>query len=168
MNSPRLSHVLRPSVAALAVGFALSAPTFAQTADTSQDATEGLEKIEVTARKIAENLQEVPVAVTSIDEMQLAETGVAVITEIQQFSPNTTLQRSRGTNSTITAFIRGVGQQDPLWGYEPGVGIYIDDVYIARPQGAVLVDSSKLDSGLSPKDVTIDYVCMLKYSRSSS
>jgi iron complex outermembrane receptor protein len=38
----------------------------------------------------------------------------------------------------LTAFIRGVGQQDPLWGFEPGVGIYIDDVYLARPQGAVL------------------------------
>jgi iron complex outermembrane recepter protein len=48
------------------------------------------------------------------------------------------LQESRATNSTLTAFIRGVGQEDPLWGYESGVGIYIDDAYIARPQGAVL------------------------------
>jgi len=63
---------------------------------------------------------------------------MSVVTEVQQYSPNTTLQRSRGTNSTLTAFIRGVGQDDPLWGYEPGVGIYIDDVYVARPQGAVL------------------------------
>ena len=97
-----------------------------------------LERIEVTARKTVENLQEVPVAVTSIGAQELAENGISVMTEVQQFSPNTTLQSSRGTNSTITAFIRGVGQQDPLWGYEPGVGIYIDDVYIARPQGAVL------------------------------
>jgi len=97
-----------------------------------------LERIEVTARKTAESLQEVPVAITSISASDLAERGIEVITEVQQFSPNTTLQRSRGTNSTITAFIRGVGQQDPLWGYEAGVGIYVDDVYIARPQGAVL------------------------------
>lgn len=70
-----------------------------------------------------------------------------MITEIQQFSPNTTLQNSRGTNSTLTAFIRGVGQQDPLWGYEPGVGIYVNDVYIARPQGAVLdlLDVSRIE-----------------------
>jgi iron complex outermembrane receptor protein len=97
-----------------------------------------LEHIEVTARKTVESLQDVPVAVTSIGAEQLKQNGVAVITEVQQFSPNTTLQRSRGTNSTLTAFIRGVGQEDPLWGYEPGVGIYIDDVYVARPQGAVL------------------------------
>ena len=63
--------------------------------------------------------------------------GLTDITELQQRMPNTTMQVSRGTNSTLTAYIRGIGQQDPLWGFEPGVGIYIDDVYIARPQGAV-------------------------------
>lgn len=108
-----------------------------QLSDNDQ-AQQGLEIIEVTARKTAENLQNVPVAVTSISAQDLANAGIAVMTEVQQFSPNTTLQTSRGTNSTLTAFIRGVGQQDPLWGYEPGVGIYVDDVYMARPQGAVL------------------------------
>ena len=97
-----------------------------------------LEVIKVTARRTVESLQSVPVAVTSVGEEELLTKGISVLTEIQQFSPNTTLQTSRGTNSTLTAFIRGIGQQDPLWGYEPGVGIYIDDVYIARPQGAVL------------------------------
>lgn len=97
-----------------------------------------LERIEVTARKTVESLQETPVAITSIGATELTEKGISVLTEIQQFSPNTTMQTSRGTNSTLTAFIRGLGQQDPLWGYEPGVGIYIDDVYMARPQGAVL------------------------------
>ncbi|WDE13448.1 TonB-dependent receptor [Thalassomonas haliotis] len=97
-----------------------------------------LEHIEVTARRTVENLQQVPVAITSVGAEQLAQNGISILTEVQQFTPNTTLQRSRGTNSTLTAFIRGVGQEDPLWGYEPGVGIYIDDVYIARPQGAVL------------------------------
>ena len=97
-----------------------------------------LERIEVTARKSLESLQSVPVSVTSVGAEQLAQNGVSVMSEVQQFSPNTTLQASRGTNSTLTAFIRGVGQDDPLWGYEPGVGIYVDDVYMARPQGAVL------------------------------
>ena len=44
----------------------------------------------------------------------------------------------RATSSTINVFIRGVGQSDPLWGNEPGVGLYIDDVYLARPQTALL------------------------------
>jgi hypothetical protein len=53
-------------------------------------------------------------------------------------TPNITVQTARGSNSTLISYIRGVGQQDPLWGFEPGVGLYIDDVYIYRPQGAVL------------------------------
>ncbi|MBB1371567.1 MULTISPECIES: TonB-dependent receptor [unclassified Pseudoalteromonas] len=123
----------------LAVSLALiGANSYAAEQQTNQVNKGELERIEVTARKTVENLQEVPVAVTSIGAQELAENGISVMTEVQQFSPNTTLQSSRGTNSTITAFIRGVGQQDPLWGYEAGVGIYIDDVYIARPQGAVL------------------------------
>lgn len=97
-----------------------------------------LEEITVTARKISENLQRVPVAVTSFGGTELGRQGIEDITELQQRLPNTTLQVSRGTNSTLTAYVRGIGQQDPLWGFEPGVGIYIDGVYIARPQGAVL------------------------------
>ncbi len=119
---------------ALAIASILATPVVV--AEEEKDT--GLERIEVTARKTAENIQQVPVAVTSVSASDLAESGVSVITEVQQFSPNTTLQTSRGTNSTLTAFIRGVGQQDPLWGYEPGVGIYIDDIYMVRPQGAVL------------------------------
>ncbi len=53
-------------------------------------------------------------------------------------SPNTTLKVSRGTNTTLTAFIRGVGQQDPVAGFESGVGIYLDDVYLNRPQAGVM------------------------------
>jgi len=126
------------SLCALAIGSALFSTSLIAAEENIVEAEAGLERIEVTARKSVENLQEVPVAVTSISADELAEKGIEVLTEVQQFSPNTTLQRSRGTNSTITAFIRGVGQQDPLWGYEAGVGIYVDDVYLARPQGAVL------------------------------
>ncbi|SFD12426.1 TonB-dependent receptor [Pseudoalteromonas denitrificans] len=97
-----------------------------------------LEHIEVTARKTVENIQKVPLSVTSISDSKLSINNFESLTEIQQFSPNTSLQSSRTTNSTLSIFMRGVGQEDPLWGYEPGVGLYIDDVYIARPQGAVL------------------------------
>lgn len=128
--------LLKPSLVALAISSCFAGTALAQ--DVSDDTEAKLERIEVTARRTVENLQEVPVAVTSIGAADIAERGIATVVEIQQFSPNTTLQQSRGTNSTLTAFIRGVGQEDPLWGYEPGVGIYVDDVYVARPQGAVL------------------------------
>lgn len=97
-----------------------------------------MEEIVVTAQKREQSLQDVPVAVTAFNADALKDQGVADITELAKSSPNTTLQTSRGTNSTITAYIRGVGQADPLWGFEPGVGLYVDDVYYARPQAGVL------------------------------
>src|SRR3546814_16400268 len=57
---------------------------------------------------------------------------------MQNLVPNVTLEPTRGTNATLSAFIRGVGQQDPVAGFEQGVGVYIDDVYLNRPHGAVV------------------------------
>ena len=91
----------------------------------------------VTARRREETLQDVPVSVTAFNADQLSKQGIPDITGLALALPNTTLKASRATNSTLTAFIRGVGQQDPLAGFEAGVGIYLDDIYLARPQGAV-------------------------------
>ena len=92
----------------------------------------------VSARRRDERITDVPVAVTAISGEQLEAVGAIDITDIQAQAPNVTLENSRGTNSTLTAFIRGVGQQDPVSGFESGVGIYLDDVYLNRPQAAVL------------------------------
>ncbi len=94
--------------------------------------------IVVSARRRDESLQDVPIAVTSVSGEALEKVGAPDITYLTQSIPNTTLKVSRGTNATLTAFIRGVGQQDPVAGFESGVGIYLDDVYLNRPQGAVL------------------------------
>jgi iron complex outermembrane receptor protein len=94
-------------------------------------------RVVVTARRREETLQDVPVSVTAFNADQLSKQGIPDITALALALPNTTLKSSRATNSTLTAFIRGVGQQDPLAGFEAGVGIYLDDVYLARPQGAV-------------------------------
>src|SRR5690554_5682999 len=130
--------MFRRSLLAAAIAAVVTMPVYAQEATSSEDELAGLERIEVTARRKSESIQDVPVAVSSFSAGDLEEVGVEDITELQQRVPNTTMQVSRGTNSTLTAYIRGVGQQDPLWGFEPGVGVYIDDVYVARPQGAVL------------------------------
>ncbi len=92
----------------------------------------------VTARRRDERLVDVPIAVTAISGDTLAKAGALDITDVANMAPNTTLENSRGTNSTLTAFIRGVGQQDPVPGFEAGIGIYLDDVYLNRPQAAVL------------------------------
>lgn len=97
-----------------------------------------LEEVIVTAQKREQNLQQVPISITSYSAIELEQKGITTIIDLEKSSPNTQLRASRATNSTLTAYIRGVGQQDPLWGFEPGVGVYVDDVYYARPQAAVL------------------------------
>lgn len=94
--------------------------------------------IVVTARRREERLIDVPLSVTAVTGDQLEQRGVQEITQVAQEVPNITLEVSRGTNTTLTAFIRGVGQQDPVAGFEAGVGLYVDDVYLNRPQAAVL------------------------------
>ncbi|WP_332657199.1 TonB-dependent receptor [Brevundimonas sp.] len=121
---------------------ALSTAALAQDAGAAataapQDATE-IGEVIVTARRRAEALQDVPVAVTAFTAEALEARGSADITELARSTPSLTLNSARGSNSTLISFIRGVGQQDPLWGFDPGVGLYIDDVYVARPQAAVL------------------------------
>ncbi|MCB1567665.1 MAG: TonB-dependent receptor plug domain-containing protein, partial [Xanthomonadales bacterium] len=118
------------------------APASAQTAAAKSEAgseeAQQLDLVVVTARRREETLKEVPVAVSALSSVQLENTGAKDITALQEQTPNATVQVARGSSSTLISFIRGVGQQDPLWGFEPGVGLYVDDVYIARPQGAVL------------------------------
>ena len=95
-------------------------------------------EIIVTARRREETLQHVPIAITAYSGAQLERTAAIDITDIGDTTPNVTIEVSRGTNSTLSAFIRGIGQQDPVAGFEQGVGLYLDDVYLNRPQGAVL------------------------------
>jgi iron complex outermembrane receptor protein len=122
-----------------APGLMIASPAWAQdeapeaTAETSDSG-----EIIVTARRREESLIDVPISVSAISGDTLAAQGAVDITALQDKTPNLTLQIARGSNSTLIGFIRGVGQQDPLWGFEPGVGLYVDDVYVARPQGAVL------------------------------
>lgn len=119
-------------------GAVVAAPAVAQ--DTAQAEPAAAEEgaIIVTARRREERLVDVPIAVTTLTGEALEQRGALDITDLGQTTPNVTLETSRGTNSTLSAFIRGIGQQDPVSGFEQGVGIYLDDVYLNRPQAAVL------------------------------
>ncbi len=94
--------------------------------------------IVVTARRREERAIDVPISLTAVSGEELAQRGALDITDVGNIAPNVTLESSRATNSTLSAFIRGIGQQDPVSGFEQGVGIYLDDVYLNRPQAAVL------------------------------
>jgi len=132
----------RISTLSAAIALALSSTALAQGVDADEresgEQAAELDRIEVTARRREEDLSDVPISVTAISGQQLFDIGAQDITILKQTVPNTTLEVSRGTSSTLTAFIRGIGQQDPVAGFEAGVGVYIDDVYLNRPQAAVL------------------------------
>ncbi|KQN19471.1 TonB-dependent receptor [Sphingomonas sp. Leaf33] len=136
VTSLRAALAIGASVAALA-----AAPATAQDstqAQTEAEAAENSGDVIVTARRREETLRDVPIAVTAFTGAQLEAAGAIDITDIAATTPNVTLEVSRGTNSTLSAFIRGVGQQDPVGGFEAGVGLYLDDVYLNRPQAAVM------------------------------
>jgi iron complex outermembrane recepter protein len=127
---------------ALAALTAFASPAFAQDAPpapgeaAATDAND--EVITVTARRRAESLIDVPIAISAYSGEQLENEGALDLTDIADTTPNVTIEASRGTNSTLSVFIRGVGQQDPVAGFEAGVGLYLDDVYLNRPQAALL------------------------------
>lgn len=150
MTRFRTTTLLRIGAAAAALA-AAPAPVWAQTdasqedqaaaANEATEAEDGVtqeEDIVVTARRRAETLISVPIAVTAYSGEALERQGATDITDLSDTTPNVTIETSRGTNTTLTAFIRGVGQQDPVAGFEAGVGLYLDDVYLNRPQAAVL------------------------------
>jgi iron complex outermembrane receptor protein len=135
-----LRSALSTAIHAALLGAVLAAPAaVAQDSDAAPGSrAKTLDAVTVTARKREETLQEVPVAVTAFTAEALDRLGTRDIADLDAQVPNLTIYAARGSSSTLTAYIRGVGQSDPLWGVDPGVGLYLDDVYIARPQGALL------------------------------
>ncbi|RKR03817.1 TonB-dependent receptor [Maricaulis maris] len=92
--------------------------------------------IVVTSRRREESLQDVPLSVSAFGEAQLEDLQASDISALQNAVPNLTMHTGDAENAVI--YIRGVGQVDSLAFAEPGVGVYLDDVYLARTQGAIL------------------------------
>lgn len=135
------------AIAALLLASATSAPAAAQ--DAAADAPAGqLEEIIVSARKRAENLQETPIAVAAFSATALEQRAVQNITDVARFVPGVSFDAASnlgGSSAAITAFIRGVGQTDFVPTVDPGVGIYLDGVYIGRTVGSLL-DTADIQS----------------------
>ena len=125
--------ILRPAL--FGVSALLLAPTSAQVPSTARGLIV-IPEILVTARKREEDLQEVPAAVSAYDAEELRDRGVDNITEVARLTPNITINDTSGLiGGAIQVFIRGIGN-DP--GFDQGVGIYVDDVYLNRTGGALL------------------------------
>jgi iron complex outermembrane receptor protein len=136
----------------IALGLVISAPVRAQSspvppADTATDPV-GLEEIVVTAEFRESKLQDTPLAISALSATQLESRSAVNVTSIGSLVPNTTIAPlGAGYGSTIAAFIRGVGLGDNSLSFEPGVPIYVDDVYNGRPQGSLfdLLDLERVE-----------------------
>jgi iron complex outermembrane receptor protein len=103
--------------------------------------TGALEEIRVTARRVEENLQDTPLAVSVFTGDALAERQVFETTELDQVVPNLQFADNAplaGNNSSSQVFIRGIGQTDPTSTVDPGVGLYVDNVYIGNAVGGTM------------------------------
>ena len=89
-----------------------------------------LDEIVVTSRYRAEKLQQTPIAITAITGADLQIRAFTNAYEVGYVTPNASLRPAQAAfGNTMTAYIRGIGQYDFDFAYEPGVAIYVDDVY---------------------------------------
>jgi iron complex outermembrane recepter protein len=121
----------------------ISAAVLAALSATAQEAeqTDGdlLEEIVVTAQFRAQNLQDTPIAITAVNAAMLEARGQTDIAQIAGQAPNVVLRAQPQNNGIgLIAFIRGIGQTDFNYALEPGVGIYVDDVYIPTLSSSLL------------------------------
>ena len=140
------SQISLCSTVAMAGLFSALSGTVANAQDGgAQDTVNQTADIVVTATLRNERLQDTPIAITAVTGDMLAARSQTSVYEVARQSPNVTLApQGQGYGSTMLAFIRGVGQADFIPALEPGVGIYVDDVYYSTLTGS-LVDLLDVD-----------------------
>ncbi len=105
-----------------------------------EESIEGLEEIRVTARRVEESLQSIPGAITAYTAEELVQKGATQVDEVARFTPNLIIDNApavSGAGFGTTIFIRGIGQNDFSSTSDPGVGVYVDGIYIARTIGTL-------------------------------
>ena len=132
------------------VGMPLATPAGAQdlpSTGAAQGQAANLGDIVVTARRSAETLQNVPVAVTALGGDFIERQNISSPADVPQFAPNLTVEQQPSSLSAAAVYIRGIGNQEPSSVSEQGVGIYLDGVYLARSAGAVfdLIDLERIE-----------------------
>jgi iron complex outermembrane receptor protein len=94
------------------------------------------ETVTVTAQKREQSIYDVPVAISAFSPEAMERQGIADLTDIGKFVPNLNITGfSAGHTASQNPFIRGIGLQDHLITTEPGVGVYVDGVYLGRQVG---------------------------------
>jgi iron complex outermembrane recepter protein len=98
-----------------------------------------LQEIVVTAQKRKEDVQQVPIAITAFSADALQQKGITNVSQLSDLTPNVSLDAGTpfsGSDTVLSAYIRGIGQDDFAFNLDPGVGVYVDGVYLARSVGA--------------------------------
>ncbi|HSD73567.1 MAG TPA: TonB-dependent receptor [Steroidobacteraceae bacterium] len=117
-------------------GFVASGVAQAQVTDTGT-----IGEVTVTARKVAENLQDTPIAITAFTGAALEERQIFRTDRLDEVVPNLQFASNAplaGNNNSSQVFIRGIGQTDPTSTVDPGVGLYIDEVYMGTAVGGTM------------------------------
>lgn len=157
-----------PCIPALALGLAWAAPAIAQDAAADQrrpqeaapgdtgapDDNGGLSQIVVTAQFRELDLQNTPMSITAVNADQIQQRSITNVVDVAQAAPNVTMtEGGNGFGKTNQAFIRGIGQLDFSFAFEPKVGFYIDDVYYATTFGSVfeLLDIDRVEIERGPQ-----------------
>lgn len=148
MNYHKLKFVLS-SVVGLTL-FYVPSSAWAENKDEDKSTHSELEVIVVTAQKRTQNLQETPIAVTAFTADDLQNKNINNIAQIAEFTPNLIFDETAplsGSTSAAVLFIRGVGQSSYQVTDDPGVGTYIDGVYVGSSVGGVLdvVDVDRIE-----------------------
>lgn len=135
----KITLTLSCCVAALLTSEANAQATPEGAAQPSQSAVTETADIVVTARRRTESIQKVPISITAVTGDTLKSQGIQDLKQFSSFVPGVSINNGRadGGGTTAQIFIRGVGQNDFLVPNEPGVGLYVDDVYVASSSGAL-------------------------------
>jgi iron complex outermembrane recepter protein len=105
------------------------------------DEASGAGEILVTARRYEERLQDTPLAATVFRPDQIEARSSANLADLAEFAPNIGFDSTAslsGSSNAASIFIRGVGQTDFAITTDPGIGVYVDGVYLARATGSDL------------------------------
>lgn len=130
-------------MAAVATGFWGHPALHAQATPPAASAP-AIEEIVVTARRRAENMQEIPVSVTAFTASDIAEIGVTDISHISELTPNLVILPNSGGNDGALICMRGLCRTDFTITEDPMVGVYLDGIYVGKSIGS-LFDVAELE-----------------------
>jgi iron complex outermembrane receptor protein len=92
----------------------------------------------VTARKREETAQSVPIPISALSETQLEARNITDLQDVERLTPNMNFTYSAVGNQNTQVFLRGIGQVNWSTTQDPKIGIYVDGVYLSRPQGGLV------------------------------